>query len=124
MLWPVLNVPLRLPRHENVTPEQAERILNPLIRNVYRAFDQRSESGIYDVLERSIDGNQLQKTYLETTQALALDAQDKTRVRVTDLGITVEVSKPSRAKTAKVSSRTCTGPPTVRCGTGAISTNA
>ena len=42
--------------------------------NVYRAFDHRAESRIYDVLERSVDGELLRKLYLETVQALTLDA--------------------------------------------------
>jgi len=96
VLWPLFNVSVRLPRHENVTPEQGERILQALIRNIYRAFDQRNESAIYDVLERSIDGDQLQKTYLQTVQALTLDEQDKTRVRVTDLDVHVEKTEPRK----------------------------
>jgi hypothetical protein len=96
VLWPVLNVRISLPQNENVPPYQAERILRALLRNTYRAFDQRSESAIYDVLERSISGDLLQRVYLQTIQALTLDEQDKTRVRVTDLSVEVTGTQPRK----------------------------
>jgi hypothetical protein len=96
VLWPVLNVHFSLPHNENVPPDQAEKILRALLRNTYRAFDQRSESAIYDVLERSISGDLLQRVYLQTIQALTLDEQDKTRVRITDLSVEVTGTKPRK----------------------------
>ena len=60
--------------------KDAEAILTPLLRNVYRAFDHRSESEIYDVLARSVDGELLRKLYLETIQALTLEGREGTRV--------------------------------------------
>lgn len=87
VLWPVAHVEFIPPwaGTSRVAPNQAERILAPLLRNVYRAFDQREEGAIYDVLARSIEGELLQKVYLQTIGALTLDAQDATRVRVRDL---------------------------------------
>jgi len=96
VLWPVLNVSINLPQNESVPPDQAEKILRALLRNTYRAFDQRSESAIYDVLERSIAGDLLQRVYLQTIQALTLDEQDKTRVRVTDLSVEVTGTQPRK----------------------------
>jgi hypothetical protein len=96
VLWPVMNVPVSLPQNEDVPPEQAEKILRALLRNTYRAFDQRSESAIYDQLDRSIHGDLLQKVYLQTIEALTLDEQDKTRVRVTDLDVQVSATQPRK----------------------------
>jgi hypothetical protein len=96
VLWPVLNVSIRLPGHQQVSSEQAEKILQALLRNTYRAFDQHSESAIYDVLERSIDGDLLQKIYLQTIEALTLDEQDKARVRVTDMDVQVTHTEPRK----------------------------
>jgi hypothetical protein len=92
ILWPVapLNVTPPWKSVARVSPDQAERILTPLLRNVYRAFDGRQEREIYDVLERSIEGDLLQRIYLQTISALTLDAQDSTRARVTDLDARVD----------------------------------
>ncbi|MBE7498261.1 MAG: hypothetical protein HS117_25265 [Verrucomicrobiaceae bacterium] len=68
----------------------AQKIVSPLLRNVYRAFDHRSESRIYDVLQRSIDGELLRKLYLETIQALTLDGREGTRVLITEFEATVD----------------------------------
>lgn len=92
ILWRIAPVSITAPWSTvaPVPPSQAERILTPLLRNVYRAFDQQQESAIYDVLERSIEGDLLQKIYLQTVNALTLDALDATRARVTDLDVRVD----------------------------------
>ncbi len=71
------------------TPAQAEEILQPLLKNVYRAFDYRKEQDIYDRLEHSVAGDLLRKLYLQTVQALTLEGQDGTRAHVTDLSVDV-----------------------------------
>lgn len=68
----------------------AQGIVSPLLRNVYRAFDQRSESRIYDVLNLSVDGELLRKLYLETIQALTLDGREGTRVLITEFEASVD----------------------------------
>jgi hypothetical protein len=79
------------------TPQQAETILRPLLRNVYRAFDHRAESEIYDVLARSVSGELLRTLYLETIQALTLEGREGTRVTIKDFDLNVaEVRQPVR----------------------------
>jgi len=92
LLWRigVLEVPVPFTKRKIVSQREAEDILHSLLRNTYRAFDQREEGMIYDVLARSIQGELLQKIYLQTAQALSLDALDGTRVKVTDLSVTVD----------------------------------
>lgn len=70
--WPLLNIPIGGGTEIPAVTEKkdAEKILTPLLRNVYRAFDHRNESEIYDVLARSVDGELLRKLYLETIEAL------------------------------------------------------
>lgn len=75
------------------TPEQADSVLQPLLKNVYRAFDYRVESDIYDRLARSVDGELLRTLYLQTIQALTLDGREGARVRVTDLSVAVDKVK-------------------------------
>ncbi len=72
------------------TPAEAEDIVTPLLRNTYRAFEQGSESAIYDVLARSVDGVLLEKLYVQTVRSLAVESMEGTRVKVTDLAATVE----------------------------------
>lgn len=92
MFWRMGSVEVAKPwvSRKMPTPQDAQRVLQALLRNTYRAFDQRGESEIYDVLSRSIHGDLLQSLYLQTTQALALEGQDGTRVRVTDLDVQVD----------------------------------
>lgn len=92
ILWPFTPVNIRSPGGAvaPVSQVQAELIVTPLLRNVYRAFDQRQEGAIYDVLARSIEGDLLPQIYLQTINALTLDEQDATRARVTDLGVQID----------------------------------
>lgn len=76
------------------TPAAAEAVLQPLLRNVYRAFDYRNEEDIYDLLARSVDGELLRTLYLQIIQALTLDNAEGARVRVTDLSVTIEQVTP------------------------------
>ena len=76
------------------TPANAEAVLTPLLRNVYRAFDYRRESDIYDLLARSVDGELLRTLYLQIVQSLTLDEQEGARVRITDLSVTIEQVTP------------------------------
>lgn len=74
---------------------EAQKIVSPLLRNVYRAFDQRAETRVYDVLARSVDGELLRKLYLETITALTLDGREGTRVLITDFEATVDKVSPN-----------------------------
>jgi hypothetical protein len=92
VLWRVgvIDVSVPSPQTRIQDAKQAERILTPLLRNTYRAFDQREESAIYDALARSIDGELLQKVYLQTVAALTLDEKEGTRVTVTEVGVDLD----------------------------------
>ncbi|WP_075087270.1 hypothetical protein [Verrucomicrobium spinosum] len=100
LLWPVWRVPVPVPGSKvpEVTTAQATAILSSLVENVYRSFDQNSESAIYDVLERSVNGPLLQNLYLQTSQALTLDGQDGTRVKVNDLYVHVDKVTPLQGR--------------------------
>ncbi len=97
VLWRVLAFEVTAPWtiHQVVTTNEAGRVLTALLRNTYRAFDQHEESAIYDVLARSINGELLQKIYLQTSNALTLDGQDGTRVVITELYVEIDGVKPS-----------------------------
>lgn len=76
--------------------EEAEQIVSALLRNIYRAFDQSSEPMVYDVLERSVHGELLQKLYLQTVRALAVEGLEGTRVKVTDMAASVDQVLPQK----------------------------
>jgi len=75
--------------------EEAQKIVSPLLRNVYRAFDHHIESDIYDVLARSVDGELLRRLYLETIQALTLEGREGTRVTIAEFSANVDKVAPN-----------------------------
>ena len=56
-----------------------------LLENVYRAFDYRDESLIYDRLERSAAGELLTEIHLETRRSLEIENQGGARAKVKDV---------------------------------------
>lgn len=94
----VVPLPVNGVVHAGITEvADAQRIVSPLLRNVYRAFDHRSESDVYDVLERSVEGELLRRLYLETIQALTLEGREGTRVNITEFQVTVDKVAPNPA---------------------------
>ncbi|MEH6593723.1 MAG: hypothetical protein V7746_25875, partial [Halioglobus sp.] len=75
-------------------PEQAsaEAIVGALLHNIYRSFDYREESDIYDVLATSVSGELLTDIFLETKRSLVLANQGGAEAKVKDLTLSsVEV---------------------------------
>jgi hypothetical protein len=60
-------------------------VVTGLLTNVYRAFDFRGESDVYDVLARSVDGDLLREVYLEMRRGLVLASQGGASARVKDV---------------------------------------
>ena len=73
--------------------DKADEVVLALLENVYRSFDYRDESVIYDSLERSVTGELLTDTYLETRSSLELENQGGARAKVKN----VEMVKSSHA---------------------------
>ena len=94
--WPLARVPVPVPyvRNAVVSVGEAELIVSGLLTNVYRAFDYRDESDIYDALARSASGDLLTQIYLETRRALELQNQGGARVKVDEVSMTAV--EPSR----------------------------
>jgi hypothetical protein len=63
----------------------AEEVVGGLLHNIYRAFDYRDESTIYDVLDRSVTGDLLTETFLETRRGLELQSQGGARAKVKEI---------------------------------------
>tara|TARA_R110000850_G_scaffold14189_12_gene45495 strand:+ start:1965 stop:3665 length:1701 start_codon:yes stop_codon:yes gene_type:complete len=71
--------------------EEAGKVVEGLLTNIYRAFDYRDESTIYDSLAQSVEGDLLSDVYLEVQQALQLENQGGARTKVKE--ITLEASE-------------------------------
>ncbi len=65
-----------------------------LLTNVYRAFDFRAESDVYDVLARSVDGDLLRDVYLEMRRGLVLASQGGASARVKDVELVKLAAEP------------------------------
>ncbi len=72
-------------RAASLSVDKANAIVSALLHNVYRAFDFRDEEQIYDVLEKSVDGELLAQIYLETRRGLELANQGGARAKVKEI---------------------------------------
>jgi hypothetical protein len=79
-------------RSSKLSDREAGRLAGNLLYNVYRSFDFRDENTVYDMLARSVSGELLAETYLETRRALEIKNQGGARARVKE----VEVAGASR----------------------------
>ena len=70
-------------------PDEQEAIdlFTSLHRNVYRAFEYKAESDIYDILAQSVDGELLDQVYNEVHQSLILRDQGGAVARVQSVDI-------------------------------------
>ena len=69
----------------SLTAGESSAVLAGLLHNIYRAFDRRDESVVYDRLARSIDGDLLTDVYIQTRQSMELENQGGARVKVTEV---------------------------------------
>ena len=67
--------------------QEARELFTALHRNVYRAFDYKSESDIYDVLAQSVDGDLLDQVYNEVYQNLIMRDQGGAVARVQSVDV-------------------------------------
>ena len=66
---------------------EAEAVFTSLHRNVYRAFDYKSESDVYDVLARSVGDDLLEQVYNEVYQNLVFQDQGGAVARIKSVDI-------------------------------------
>ncbi len=58
-----------------IPEEDARQVFAQLHKNMFRAFDYRKESDVYDALARSVDGDLLRKLYRDVNQTLRVKEQ-------------------------------------------------
>ena len=67
--------------------EQANAVFGRLHKNMFRAFDYRDESSIYDALATSIDGPMLEDTYLKIRKSLEMQEQGGAVSRIDEVQV-------------------------------------
>ena len=89
LLYPFARSSANLPFISQWQPstERTSVILDDLLTNVYRAFDVRGESDVYDRLEMSVIGDQLTQIYLQNRRTMELENRGGARANVDDVEI-------------------------------------
>lgn len=88
-----------------VSEQEAQFIFNHLLKNIYRAFDFREQSDVYDKLAISLEGDLLTDIYLQTNKSMELENQGGAVATVKNVEIT-EVKKEASSSEGKVAFRT------------------
>ena len=91
------SLPNPLTREAALETQQAEEVLHALLYNVYRAFDHRDESLVYDRLALSISGDLLTDVYLQVRRSMELENQGGARVKVDEVEV-LEVGEQESTK--------------------------
>ncbi|MCP5110651.1 MAG: hypothetical protein GY953_07435 [bacterium] len=87
LLLMVAGMSFRGARAASLVEAEVRDAVEGLLWNVYRAFDFKEESTVYDLLAQSVDGDLLERAYLETRSALEVRKQGGARVRVTEVEV-------------------------------------
>jgi hypothetical protein len=83
---------------KSLDQQEAETILNSLLKNVYRAFDFREESDVYDKLAISVQGDLLTDIYLQNRQSFAIQKAGGAQARVNDVEVLSATAEPAADK--------------------------
>jgi len=88
-LFPYVRVSLARPALLPPALDQAraQAILQSLLRNVYRSFDFRNESDVYDKLATSVAGDLLADVYLQSRRSLLIEQAGGAQARLKDVEI-------------------------------------
>ncbi len=89
LAWPYAQwvAPLPWNADSELGVAESESVFGALHKNLYRAFEYRSEGEIYDVLARSVSGELLQNIYLQMRKGLVMAEQGGAVARVKDVTI-------------------------------------
>ncbi len=86
------------PSSVELAPETATTVFDSLLKNIYRAFDFRNESDVYDVLAQSVDGRLLDSVYKEVQSGLVSAEQNGAIAKIKSVEV-LESELVSKAKT-------------------------
>jgi len=75
--------------------DESELIMHSLLKNVYRSFDFRGESDVYDRLALSVQGDLLEEIYLQNRKSFAVKKAGGAQARVKEVEILEARAEPS-----------------------------
>jgi len=106
ILGPFGNLAIALPGLIGSEPSasQAKRILGRVLPNIYRAFEFREESAVFDRLAIAVTGDTLTKIYLEHRKVLAMEERGGAQARVEAVEV-IEVNSVEPESSAGFSAR-------------------
>lgn len=89
ILYPVLRVDVAKPELmiRSLDEQESRLILESLLKNIYRAFDFREESDIYDKLALSVEGDLLSTIYLQNRKSFAVKKAGGAQARVKEVKV-------------------------------------
>ncbi len=89
VLYPFVRSPLNVNFIKQWKPsnERSASIISGLLTNVYRSFDYRKESDVYDRLAISVLGDQLSQIYIEQRKGLEIENRGGAKAKVNDVEI-------------------------------------
>jgi len=97
LLYPYGSIEVSRPASmiNNLDDSEAQTILNSLLKNVYRAFDFREESDVYDKLAISVQGDLLTDIYLQNRKSFAVKKAGGAQARVKEVEVLSTTARPA-----------------------------
>jgi len=77
-----------------LSDEESKLIMHSLLKNVYRSFDFRDESDVYDKLALSVQGDLLEEIYLQNRKSFAVKKAGGAQARVKEIEILEAQAEP------------------------------
>jgi hypothetical protein len=89
LAYPFMRVTLARPPAiaADLPPDQARELLQVLLKNVYRAFDFREESDVYDKLALSVSGDLLTDIYWQNRRSFSIQRAGGAQARIQSVEI-------------------------------------
>jgi len=87
--WPLVGTTITRPATMagEMPPEQAQELLQVLLKNVYRAFDFREEEDVYDKLAFSVSGDLLADIYLQNRKSFSIQKAGGAQAKIKSVEI-------------------------------------
>jgi hypothetical protein len=87
--WPLVGITVTRPATlaGEMPPEQAQDLLQVLLKNVYRAFDFRDEEDVYDKLAFSVSGDLLSDIYLQNRKSFSVQKAGGAQAKIKSVEI-------------------------------------
>ena len=87
LLFPLAQVRVGTARASQISEDDGKAILHSLLKNIYRAFDFREESDVYDKLAISVEGDLLTDIYLQHRKSFAVQQAGGAQATVEEIDV-------------------------------------